>query len=667
MPADLNSSASAESFSADASADSADSASGPLRGADGLLERIAGRSLLRFATIGSVDDGKSTLIGRLLHDTGNIHLDHLEGLRRDTRATVGEAQPLDLSLLTDGLKAEREQGITIDVAYRSFTTERRHFIIADIPGHEQYTRNMATGASTAQLAIILVDAQAGVVRQTKRHAFIASLLGIPRLLVAVNKMDRVGFSSSRFEEVREQFADFATRLGITELKFVPISALEGDNVVTRSERLDWYRGETVLETLENVYVGGDRNLVDFRFPVQIVLRGTDGARAFAGRVASGRIRVGEEILVLPSRRRSTIAEIQVGGEIRETAFAGQSAAVTLDDPVDITRGDLLVRPNNVPTVGDRLEAMLIWLNETPSHLGRTYEVHLGPRTSRGRIAELSYRVDVETLSREKTTALALNDIGRVTIRTTEPMLLDPYRANRETGRFILIDPATGDTVGAGMLIDRRTDRSETAPHASSSTSEIHRHEGSITEEERSERAGHPGVTLWFSGLSGAGKSTITAALERHLFDHGCQVTRLDGDNLRSGLNEDLGFDRADRGENIRRVAQVAKLFNEAGSIALAALICPFEEDRTLARKVIGSERMISIHVTAPLEVCEERDPKGLYRKARAGEIERFTGVSDRYETPENPDLVLDTSDSTVEECVAQVVELLEERRVIARP
>ncbi len=628
------------------------------------LQQYRSRSLLRFAAIGSVDDGKSTLIGRLLYDTNNIHTDQLETLAKDTKIdTAGE--PFDFSLLTDGLKAEREQGITIDVAYRYFSTEKRSFIIADIPGHEQYTRNMATGASTANLAIILVDARLGVLTQTKRHAFIASLLGIPRLLLAVNKMDLVDYAERPFEEIREQFADFATRLGISDLRFIPISAMRGDNVVAPSARMPWFRGETVLEYLENAYIGSDRNLIDFRFPVQTILRGPDGQRSIAGRVASGRLRPGEEVMVLPSMRRTHVQSIREGGKECDVAFASQSVAISLEDHVDIARGDMLVRPNNVPHIADHLEAMLVWMTDAPSETAKPYILRIGTRETRARIQDLAYRVDVNTLSRESAVSLGLNDIGRVTLRTSEPLIFDPYKSNRGTGSFILIDESTHDTVGAGMVIDRLPPHRLREQDRGASGANLHPQDGSVTPGEKEARAGHRAVTLWFTGLSGSGKSTIARAVERRLFDAGRTVTVLDGDNLRMGLSHDLGFSRYDRSENIRRIAQVARLFNESGALALAAMICPYESDRALARTVIGEDRYIEVFVCAPIEVCESRDPKGLYRKARAGEIENFTGVSDTYETPRNASLVLDTEKSSIEECVARVILHLEEQGILS--
>lgn len=616
------------------------------------------RTLLRFTTVGSVDDGKSTLIGRLLHDSKSIFEDQIATLKGDSKQNLSEEQ-IDFSLLTDGLKAEREQGITIDVAYRYFSTPRRNFIIADTPGHEQYTRNMATGASTANLAIILIDARHGVIEQTQRHSFIASLLGIPRLLIAVNKMDLVDHSEEVFERIKEQYTSFATKLGIVDLKFIPISALNGDNVVEKSQNMPWYHGEPVMEYLEDVYIGSDRNVVDFRFPVQSVIRPDHTFRGFAGQVASGRIRVGEEVMVLPSMRRSRVKTIELFEEQLDQAFASQSITITLEDEVDVSRGDMLVRPGNVPHVENHFEAMVVWMSEVPMDPGKAYVVKQTSRQTRANILDVRYQVDVNTLSRNQVDHLSLNEIGRVAFRTNQPLFFDPYKLNRMTGSFIIIEPLSNNTVAAGMIIDRVPSERIRESDTRLKDRNIHRHEGSVTQAEREARLGQKGVTLWFTGLSGSGKSTIAGALERRLFDAESQVYRLDGDNVRSGLCSDLGFSRYDRKENIRRVAEVASLFNSTGTIVLASLISPYREERDQAREIIGGERFIEVYVKASLEACEERDPKGLYQKARAGEIQNFTGISDAYEEPEKPRVVLDTTELSVEDCVDRLLDLID--------
>jgi bifunctional enzyme CysN/CysC len=629
------------------------------------LEESARKDLLRFSTVGSVDDGKSTLIGRLLHDTKSIYEDHLSALKKDS-ARVGTGPVLDFALLTDGLKAEREQGITIDVAYRYFSTPRRNFIIADTPGHEQYTRNMTTGASTANLAIILIDARHGVLTQTRRHSFIASLLGIPRLLIAVNKMDLVGYAEDVFERIVQEFKDFATRLGgVVDLKFIPISALEGDNVVEPSRRMPWYRGETVLEHLENVYIGSDRNLIDFRLPVQYVIRPNQDFRGFAGQIASGTLRRGDEVLALPAMRRSRVrAIVSFDGDL-EYAFAPMSVTVTLEDEIDISRGDLLIHPNNAPHVQSDFEAMLVWLAEEPMDPERQYVLKHTTRLTKAKIQRVQYRVDVNTLHRDPVQALALNEIGRVSFHTTHKLFIDSYKKNKWTGSFVLIDSQTNNTVAAGMVIDRiPAGQLSSRPPVEPSTprsEHISKERSRVEARERHALLGQKPLTVWFTGLSGSGKSSLARELERRLHESGRHVYVLDGDNLRFGLNRDLTFSKEDRTENIRRIAEVAKLFNDAGLIVLVPVISPFRKDREDARKVIGEERFFEVYLDTPIEVCEQRDAKGLYKKARAGEIEEFTGVSSPYEAPEDPALRLNTAQKGLDECVQELLDGVEER------
>lgn len=634
-------------------------------------------SMLRFSTAGSVDDGKSTLIGRLLHDSGNVYEDHLAALEASARKS-GSSR-ISLALLTDGLKAEREQGITIDVAYRYFSTPKRRFILADSPGHVQYTRNMATAASTVDLTIILVDARAGVLEQTKRHAFIAALLGVPRIVVAINKMDLVGYAESRFQELVGDFTEFSAKLGIREVKFIPISALEGDNVVSRGTSMPWYHGETVLEHLENVYIAADQNLVDLRFPVQYVVNPTQDFRGYAGTVASGVLRTGEEVVVLPSMARSTVKSIVRAGrsmvheELPEAA-AREAVVVQLSDHLDIARGDMIARPKNVPRSATTFEGMLIWLDEAAMDTSTRYLVRHSTREVKGYVVGIEYKIDIHTLGRSAPGPLAMNEIGRVQVSTTTPLFLDPYQKNRATGNFILVDPESFRTVAAGMVIDRGRhigDLDESSePQGSTAESargpHLHREAALVSREERELQVGRRALTIWMTGLSGAGKSTIAKAAERALFDAGAAVLFVDGDNLRHGLNSDLGFNRADRAENLRRAAEVAALLNTAGVTALCAFISPFEADRAHAREIIGAERFLEVFVTAPLEVCEARDPHGLYGKARRGELSGFTGVSAPFETPRCPDCVLDTATLSVEECVHDIVRLYLTRSTIAR-
>ncbi|MGW6422292.1 adenylyl-sulfate kinase [Nocardia sp. NPDC055053] len=592
------------------------------------------RNLLRLATAGSVDDGKSTLIGRLLYDSKSLFDDQLAAIERVSTERGGDSA--DLALVTDGLRAEREQGITIDVAYRYVTTPRRKFVIADTPGHVQYTRNMVTGASTADLALILVDARAGVSEQTRRHAFLATLLGVPHLVVCVNKMDLVDWSQERFEEIRAEFAAFAAKLTVGDLSFVPVSALLGDNVVDGSEHMDWYPGPPLLRHLEDVHIASDRNLIDARLPIQYVIRAQQGLdhRSYAGTVAGGIFKPGDEVVVLPAGHSSRVREIWgPGGTKVDEAFTGMAISLTLDDEIDIGRGDLLARPGNRPQQGADLDAMVCWFSETTQlREGARYLVRTAAQTSPAEVTAIEYQLDVNTLHRvEDVDALSLNDIARVRLRSRQPLLFDPYRENRRTGSFILIDPVTDQTVAAGMVTGR-----DTGVHAAPATVVWHR--SAVTREDRT----HSGATIWLTGLSGSGKSTIAVEVERQLVAAGRAAYLLDGDNLRHGLNAGLGFSPADRDENVRRVAEVAALFADSGAVAIVSVISPFAEQRARARTT-HAERMLPFHevfVDTPLPECERRDPKGLYAKARAGELPGFTGISSPYERPEHADLVI---------------------------
>ena len=631
---------------------------------DDLLRQAREADLLRFTTAGSVDDGKSTLIGRLLHDAKSIYEDHLASLEKDS-IKAGREQ-VDFALLTDGLRAEREQGITIDVAYRHFSTPRRRFIIADTPGHEQYTRNMVTGASTANLAVILIDAAQGVLTQSKRHGFIASLLGIPHLVVAVNKMDLVGYSQAVYDSIVQDYTDFSSKLAPKDLAFIPISALKGDNVVERSANMPWFEGGPLLNHLESVHIGSDQNLIDFRFPVQLVLRPHGGFRGYCGTVASGVVRVGDEVIVLSSGRCTHVSRVLVSGEDVEYAFAPQAAVVCLEDEIDISRGEMLAHPGNLPWVANELEAILIWMHEEPLDPCRHYVIKHTTQTVRGRLSELRYRIDPNTLHREPVGTLGLNDIGRISMQLFKPVFCDEYQRNRQTGSFIVIDPQTNFTVGAGMVIDRSHKYDVVRPAADDRPAErnITRHLGLVASDDRARVLGQQPVTLWLTGLSGSGKSTLAYALEKRLMEEGHACFVLDGDNVRHGLNRDLGFSPDDRAENIRRVAEVSRLFNEAGLIVITSFISPFRSDRGAARDTIGEERFIEVYVDAPLAVCEARDPKGLYRKARAGEIPEFTGISSPYEPPDDPELRLEAGDLSIDEMVSRVLALLNDRGVV---
>ncbi|WP_280454834.1 adenylyl-sulfate kinase [Nocardia brasiliensis] len=586
-------------------------------------------TLLRLATAGSVDDGKSTLIGRLLFDSKTIFTDQLAAVERTSRDR-GDDYP-NLALLTDGLRAEREQGITIDVAHRYFATPRRKFIIADTPGHIQYTRNMVTGASTADLALILVDARKGVVEQTRRHAFLAGLLGIPHLVLCVNKMDLVDWSQARFEEIRTEFAQFASKLDVSDLTFVPMSALHGENIVHRGASMPWYEGTPLLHHLEEVHIASDRNLIDARFPVQYVTRRhAQDFRGYAGTVAGGVFKPGDEVAVLPSGLTSTVAAIWgPGGTPVAEAFPPQAVTIQLADEIDVSRGDMICRPNNRPIAGRDLDAMVCWFaDDSRLSPGATYTIRHTTRTATAEVRSLDYRLDVNTLHRDESPeSLSLNEIGRVQLRTRQPLLFDPYRRNRFTGSFILVDDTTNNTVAAGMI---------TGPTLPSSR--VVWHSTAVGRDERATR----GLTVWLTGLSGSGKSTVAVELERRLVASGRPAFLLDGDNLRHGLNADLGFSAADRVENVRRVGEVARLFADAGVVAVVSLISPYraDRDRVRAAHLAAGIPFVEVFVDTPLQVCEARDPKGMYAKARAGEISGFTGIDDPYEAPTDAELVL---------------------------
>ena len=612
-------------------------------------------ALLRLATAGSVDDGKSTLIGRLLYDSKAVMEDQLAAVERTSRERGNDYT--DLALVTDGLRSEREQGITIDVAYRYFATAKRKFIIADTPGHIQYTRNMVTGASTAQVVIVLVDARNGLLEQSRRHAFLASLLGVQHIVLAVNKMDLIGWDAERFAAIRDEFHAFAARLDVHDVTAIPISALNGDNVVTKSDRTPWYDGPPLLRHLEDVYIAGDRNLVDVRFPVQYVIRPQtrDHAdhRSYAGTVASGVMRPGDEVVVLPSGKTSRITAIDgPEGPVAE-AFPPMSVAVRLADDIDVSRGDMLARPQNQPESTSEFDAMVCWMaDDAALEPGRDYLIKQTTRTARARVSALDYRLDVNTLHRDKSaTALKLNELGRVTLRTHVPLLLDEYTRNPATGSFILIDPDTNVTVAAGMVRD-------TVPAATrAATPNTVRHHSLVGDRLTK------GRTVWFTGLSGSGKSSVAVLAEQMLLSEGCPAYILDGDNLRHGLNADLGFSMADRAENLRRLAHIATLMAEAGITVLVPAISPLHEHRALARSVhdqAGIE-FFEVFVDTPIEDCERRDPKGLYAKARRGEITHFTGIDSPYQRPKNPDLRL-TPEESPTALARRVVDLLDMRR-----
>ena len=611
------------------------------------------RGLLRFLTCGSVDDGKSTLIGRLLYDSKLILDDQLASLERDSvrHGTTGE--DLDLALLVDGLEAERQQGITIDVAYRFFTTDRRAFIVADTPGHEQYTRNMATGASNADLAVILIDARKGVLTQTKRHSYICSLLGVRHLVLAVNKIDLANYDQAVFDNIVADYLDFAKTLGFTNITPVPMSARHGDNVTLRSTHTPWYAGPTLLEHLETIDVESDGSKKPFRFPVQWVNRPNLDFRGFSGTIASGTIRSGDKVVVAASGRSTSVARIVTyDGDLPE-ARAGQAVTLTLSDEVDIARGDLLVSPTARPEVADQFAAHVIWMGDEPLLPGRPYLMRIGTRYVPVKVTSLKHKVDVDTLEHLAARTLSLNEIGECNLSTASPVAFDAYSENRETGAFILIDRYSNATVGTGMI-----------EFGLRRAANIHRQELLVSRADHERLNGHRPAALWFTGLSGSGKSTIANLVERRLHDRGVRTFLLDGDNVRHGLNRDLGFSDADRVENVRRVGEVAKLFVESGVLVLCSFISPFRAERRMVRELFTQGEFLEVFVDTPLEDCIKRDPKGLYAKALDGKIANFTGVSSPYEAPENAELVLATAALEPEEAAEAVIADLTQRGLI---
>lgn len=609
--------------------------------------------ILRFATAGSVDDGKSTLIGRLLNDLGELRDDQMEALRR-----ASPQGKVDLSLVTDGLRAEREQKITIDVAYRYFETAQRKFILADTPGHEQYTRNMITGASGAELVILLVDARKGLTAQTRRHALLCSLLRVPQIVLAVNKMDAVDYSRARYSAIQDEFLDFCSRLEFPGLTSIPISALEGDNVLMRSRRMEWYQGPTLMQHLNEVHVTRGVNTVDFRFAVQHVIRPHQDFRGLAGTVCSGRVRAGHTVVLLPSGKETTVKRVLgPDGDVAE-GLPGKSLVLELEDEVEAGRGTMMARTQNRPELGTNLDCTVCWMGDAPMRRSAQYWLLHTTRKVRCVVETVHYRIDVETLHQQEAETLGINDIGRLHLRTTEPLAYDRYVQNRATGSFVLVDADTNQTVAAGMIrgpAEPRRPRAHVFPES-----------GSVRLEEREKRQGHRACILWFTGLSGAGKSTLARLLERRLFDLGCNTFYLDGDNLRHGLNSDLDFSAGGRAENIRRAAAAAQLGYQHGSIVLCSFISPYAADRALARRVVPEGRFFELFVDCSLAECARRDVKGLYQRALAGELSEFTGVSAPYEAPEHPDAVLATDRLSPEEAVERVVQLLRARDVLER-
>jgi len=617
-----------------------------------LLDEHNGRSFLRFLTCGSVDDGKSTLIGRLLYDTKLIFEDQLATLERDSRRHGTAGDDIDFALLVDGLEAEREQGITIDVAYRFFATPKRKFIVADTPGHEQYTRNMATGASTADLAIVLVDARHGIMRQTRRHAFIASLLGIRHLVLAVNKIDLVDYSEAKFTAIAQEFRAFAADLGFFTHQAIPISARHGDNVITHSRRMPWYQGPSLLAHLETVDI--ERDAVDrpFRFPVQYVNRPNLDFRGFAGTIASGSVAVGDDVVVAKSGIVSRVRRIITAKGERDHAREGEAVTLVLSDEVEISRGNMLSAPSARPQVADQFAASLVWFDETALAPGRSYVLRTETDQANATVTDLRHRVDINDFGREAADSLAMNEIGLVNISTQWPIAFDPFADNRATGSFILIDRISNRTVAAGMI-----------QHALRRAGNIHWQALEVDKTARATQKNQRPAVYWFTGLSGSGKSTIASLLEKRLHSAGRHTYLLDGDNVRHGLNRDLGFTEADRAENIRRVGEVARLMVDAGLVVLVSFISPYRAERDFVRRLLAEHEFVEIFVDTPLEECARRDPKGLYKKAFAGELVNFTGVDAPYEAPERPELHIRTMDRTPQEIVDALMDEIARREL----
>jgi bifunctional enzyme CysN/CysC len=590
------------------------------------------KGLLRFITCGSVDDGKSTLIGRLLYESKLLFEDQLAALQADSKR-MGKEDHLDFSLLLDGLAAEREQGITIDVAYRFFATDTRKFIVADTPGHEQYTRNMVTGASTADAAVLIVDAQKGLLVQTRRHSYLVSLLGIRHIAVAINKMDLVGYAEETFRAIADEYREFAARIGLDDVTFIPVSALKGDNVIDSSAHMPWHRGATLMAYLESVPIDEERlQKLAFRLPVQWVNRPNQSFRGFTGTIAGGTIEPGVRVRAQPSGRESRVARIVTADGDLERAVAGQSITLTLTDEIDISRGDVISRADASAEVADQFEATIVWMSDEPMLPGRPYLLKVGACTLNAQVGELKYKVNVNSLEHVAAKTLALNEIGVCNLSLDHPIAFDPYKENRDTGGFILIDRLSNNTVAAGMF-----------DFALRRAHNIHIQALDVNKGARSQLKGQQPCVLWFTGLSGAGKSTIANLLEKKLHALGRHTYLLDGDNVRHGLNKDLGFTDVDRVENIRRIAEVAKLMVDAGLIVVTAFISPFRAERRMARELMAEGEFIEVFVDAPLAVAEERDPKGLYRKARRGELVHFTGIDSPYEEPEHAEIRVETA------------------------
>ena len=603
--------------------------------------------LLRFITCGSVDDGKSTLIGRILYEAQLIFEDQVTSLQNDSKKVGTQGDNIDYALLVDGLSAEREQGITIDVAYRFFNTDKRKFIVADTPGHEQYTRNMVTGASTADVAIILIDASLGVLKQTKRHAFIASLLGIEHVILAINKMDLVNFSMEKFNDIKDNFKKISSNFKFASITPIPVSALQGDNVISRSSHMNWYQGPTLLGFLETVKIRDSLSHAPFRFPIQWVNRPNSKFRGFSGSIVSGSIQRGDEVRALPSGKTTTVKEIILNTDSLKKAVLDQSVTITLDDEIDLSRGDIIVSSTSPCEVSDQFEAEIVWMGDEPGYIGRRYLFQLGSNQVNSSLSDIKFKYDINSFEQIPGRELTLNEIANVKITLDSAIPVEPYKDCPALGAFVLIDKYTNATVAAGMI-----------NFSLRRASNIHQQSLSINRKAREKLAGHKGMVLWLTGLSGSGKSTIADAAEKTLYKKGFRTYILDGDNVRHGLSKDLGFTVADRVENIRRISEVAKLLMDSGIIVLTSFISPFKDERDMARNLFKKNDFYEIYIKASLNTAEKRDPKGLYKKARSGMLPNFTGIDSLYEKPLKPDLILDTENQSVDNCSQKLVDLI---------
>ncbi|MCF8397561.1 MAG: sulfate adenylyltransferase subunit CysN [Bacteroidales bacterium] len=627
------------------------------------LDQDQKKDLLRLLTAGSVDDGKSTLIGRLLFDSKKLYEDHLAALERDSKREGHAGGDIDYALLLDGLKAEREQGITIDVAYRYFSTNKRKFIIADTPGHEQYTRNMITGGSTANLAILLVDARLGVITQTKRHTFLVSLLGIKHVVVAINKMDLVDYSQEVYDKIVEDYKSFVTSLGIPDINFIPLSALKGDNVVEVSERMPWYHGKSMLEFLETVHVTSDRNFEDVRFPVQYVIRPDLKYRGFAGRVSSGVINKGDEVMVLPSRQKAKVKSIDTFDGEQEFAFPPQSVTISLDREIDVSRGEMLVPPNNIPRIERHFEAMLVWMDEKPMDAYTQFYIKQTTNNTKARIDRVRFKIDVNTLEKSEADHFELNEIGRVEMTTVKPLFFDPYKKNHNTGSFVLIDPITHNTVAVGMILDKISSESYSRLTTHDSQ-KIVKGESLVSQKERQKRYNQKGSTLWITGLHGSGKNELAYSLEKRLFDMGAVTILLDGKSVRSGLSKELDHSPADRAEHLRRVAHICKMLNEQGIITICSFVSPDENIRQQVAEIIGKDNFKLIHLKSDFAFAKKNDKYGLYELAEAGKLKHMPGYDSTYEEPASADITISAEENGKN--VEGILEKLAEWRVFPR-